>query len=276
MCWGRSLTNEPRRTAGTGSGTIQISSRLALPESTLLEQQAGWLAPARAQLLRRVHIARRRRVLDLGTGYGAVVPELVRRAGERVVALDRVWGALREQSQFAGAARVAGDAVHLPLISNSLDLVFSQLTLLWITPLTAAIAEIWRALMPGGDLVALEPDYGGMIEYPTEIESRPLWLAGLQRAGADPYVGRKLPGLLARQGFRVSVSLFDTLFEPDLARFVFLRDLPLTDEERNQLAQIEQRATGRLTPSMTEDNQEAGAWRQLAHLPFFLVRATKP
>ena len=53
----------------------------ALPSKTLLEAQAEWLAPARARLLRRVGIARRRRILDLGAGYGAVTGELVRRGG---------------------------------------------------------------------------------------------------------------------------------------------------------------------------------------------------
>ena len=238
----------------------------ALPASSLLQQQADWLAPARAQLWRRIHIARRRRVLDLGTGYGAVVPELVRRAGGPIVALDIEWEALRAQQRLPGASHLAADAVQLPFCSNSFDLIFTQLTLLWVAPLAAAIGEIWRALMPGGVLVAIEPDYGGMIEYPAEVYSRPLWLAGLQRAGADPYVGRKLPGLLTQQGFRVDISLFDTLFEPDRARFDFLHDLPLTEAERRQLAQIE-RVSG---------ERSADTWGQVAHLPFFLVRATKP
>ena len=54
----------------------------------LLTEQAAWLAPARARLLRRVAIAHRQRVLDLGAGPGAVTPELVRRSGGLVVALD--------------------------------------------------------------------------------------------------------------------------------------------------------------------------------------------
>ncbi|MGC9467966.1 MAG: methyltransferase domain-containing protein, partial [Anaerolineae bacterium] len=194
----------------------------ALPDAPLLEQQTDWLAPARSQLLRRAHIARRTAVLDLGTGHGAVVPELVRRSRGLVIALDRDLAGLREEAAFAGACRLGADARHVPIVDGALDLILSQLTLLWVSPLELAIAEIWRTLGPEGALLALEPDYGGMIEHPPEIRSRELWLRGLARAGADPYVGRKLPGLLADQGFEVHVSLFDSLVEPKLERFDFL------------------------------------------------------
>ena len=160
---------------------------------------------------------------------------------------------------------MAADGVRLPFRSGTLDLIFSQLTLLWISPLRTVVAEIWRALEPGGVLVALEPDYGGMIEYPEAIITRDLWLQALERAGADPWVGRKLPGVLEEQGFDVRVSLFDTLSIADPARFCFLRELPLTEEEEQQLSRAERAG-----------QQLAGAWSQVAHLPFFLIRATKP
>lgn len=239
------------------------SGSLALPEAGLLRMQAEWLAPARAQLLRQVGVGRRREVLDLGTGYGAVVPELVRRSRGPVVALDRVFHALARGEDFRGAERVAGDAVTLPFASASFDLVFSHLTLLWVAPLTPAIDEVARVLRVGGALVALEPDYGGMIEYPFEVATRDLWVKGLARAGADPYIGRKLPGLLARAGFEVRVSLFDTLFEPSVTRFAFLHDLPLLGEERAELERVEGAAGAR------------GPWAEVAHLPFMLVTAVK-
>ncbi len=236
-----------------------------LPAPELLAQQAEWLAPARARLLRQVSIARRKRVLDLGAGYGAVTGELVRRAGGMVVAVDRAVGALRaDAALFSGAPRVGGGAVRLPFASATFDLVFTQLTLLWVHPIEPALHEIGRVLRAGGALVALEPDYGGMIEYPPDITTRELWIHGLARAGADPVIGRRLPGLLAARGFRVTVGLFDALYAPSAARFDFLRNLPLTTEELAALERIEQEAALR-----------QGPWAQVAHLPFFLVTAVK-
>jgi SAM-dependent methyltransferase len=144
------------------------------------------------------------------------------------------------------------------------DLVFSQITLLWVSPLEPALDQIHRILVPGGVLIALEPDYEAMIEYPTAIAARYLWCSGLSRAGADPAIGRKLPGLLAARGFNVSISLFDTLYAPHPARLDFLQDLPFTEEERQQLDQITFEVSVRSQP-----------WSQIAHLPFFLITAIK-
>jgi SAM-dependent methyltransferase len=246
-------------------------TQFALPSATLLSQQSQWLAPARARLLRHVAIAHRQRVLDFGAGHGDVTSELVRRAGahQPVVALDRDIAAMREASaEFREAVRVGGDGCHIPFASGAFDLVFSQLTLLWITPLTTTIREIWRVLASDGVLVALEPDYGGMIEYPPDIASRRLWIKAIARAGGGPYTGRKLPGLLAAQGFETRVELLNELRPPSPMRFDFLRDLPLTDKEQETLQRIERRATALSTRD--------AAWPQIAHLPLFLVTAKKP
>lgn len=236
----------------------------ALPSPALLTQQAAWLAPARARLLRQIHIARRKRVLDLGAGHGSVVAELQRRAGGSVIALDLADAALRGPT-LQQTPRVAAHGLWLPFPDDAFDLVFSQITLLWISPLNAVVREIWRTLMPGGVLIALEPDYGGMIEYPPEVSTQELWLHALKRAGADPHAARKLPGLLCTQGFDVRVNLFDTLNQADENRFAFLADLPLTAPERQRLTQAQREAKALTAP-----------WSQIAHLPFFLIRATKP
>jgi SAM-dependent methyltransferase len=235
-----------------------------LPAPEMLAQQAEWLSPARGRLLRQVGIARRKRVLDLGASYGAVTGELVRRAGGMVVALDRAVVALRDGAAFSGAARTGGDARWLPFADAAFDLIFTQLTLLWVQPVTCALDEIRRVLRPGGALVALEPDYGGMIEHPPEIAACELWLSALERAGADPLIGRKLPGLLAARGFTVSVGLFESLYAPSTTRFDFLRDLPLTAAEALTLERIEMEAVVR-----------RNSWAQVAHLPFFLVTAIR-
>jgi SAM-dependent methyltransferase len=136
---------------------------------------------------------------------------------------------------------------------------------MWIPNLAQAVAEIWRVLQPGGVLIALEPDYGGMIERPEATAVRDIWLAALERDGADPLTGRKLPHLLAEQGFKVRVNLLDELQPPAAVRFDFLRTLPLTAEEETQVTAVARQAA-----------RLSGEWEQIAHLPFFLITAEKP
>jgi SAM-dependent methyltransferase len=232
----------------------------ATPPAELLRQQAEWLASARARLLRRAAIAHRSSVLDLGAGSGAVSDELARRSAGRVVALDRAWPPLRA----AATPGICAQAARLPFPAATFDLVFCQCALLWMPPLPPVLSEIWRILQPGGVLLALEPDYGGLLEHPPALALRDIWLAALARAGADPLVGRKLPGLLARQGFGVRADLLPELLPPSPARFDLLRGLPLTRREQRALRRAERAAATHNAP-----------WQQIAHLPFVLLTATR-
>jgi len=245
------------------SNLQSLVTNSALPSKPLLEAQAEWLAPARARLLRRVGIARRQRILDLGSGYGAVTGELVRRSSGVVVALDRVETAVSHS--LSQSLPICGDGLSFPFADNSFDLVFCQCVLMWMgSELETAVSEIHRILESNGVLIALEPDYEGMIEHPPEIATRDIWLSALPRAGAEPRVGQLLPGLLAKQGLEVRVDLLDSLVAPAAERFDFLRTLPLTYDESGTLEQAAKIA-GSLDSS----------WEEIVHLPFFLITATK-
>ena len=241
-----------------------------LPAYELLQQQAEWTAPLRSRLLRAAQIARRRHVLDLGAGYGIVSRELARRAGGPVVSFDCSLAGL-QRNQCEKSADVAdagvpicGNAKQLPFPAESFDCVYCQFALLWM-PLAETLREIERVLIPGGLLLAIEPDYEGLIEHPRETALRELWCAGLTRAGADPSVGRKLPGLLEELGLRVRVELVQELLPAAAARTDYLRDLPLTAAEKCELQRIESLLTGHHSP-----------WESLAHLPLFAIMAVKP
>ncbi len=238
--------------------------RFDCPADALLTEQSRWLATARSRLLRRVEIARRKRVLDLGCGYGTTTAELVRRSGGSVVALDRLRSALAARpGQFASACRVAGDARRLPFRDAAFDLIFCQFVWLWLDAAIVA-GEAFRVLRPGGALVALEPDYEGMIEHPAKLAARDLWLHWLARSGADPAIGRKLSGLLDRAGFKVEIGLLDRLEPPSPSRFKLLGELATSDAEREQVQQL------------IEADAACSGEDKVAHLPVFLVTATRP
>ncbi|MCA9122393.1 MAG: class I SAM-dependent methyltransferase [Planctomycetaceae bacterium] len=231
----------------------QLPTRPDLPSRHLAERQGTWLQGARARLLRRADIANRRHILEIGAGWGFTAEELKRRSAGNVVALD-----LYASDSINGVEQVIGDAQHLPFADHSFDLVFSHHTLLWIEDPTLAIYEAHRVLKPGGVFVAIEPDYGGMMEMPMEFSVKDIWIAALTRAGADPMIGRKLPAWLAQVGFRCETRFLDRLEDPHPARLELLTELDLTPGELARVAANEQSAS---VP--------------VVHLPYWLIVATK-
>jgi len=234
-----------------------------LPTPQLARAQAEWLSAARSRLLRRAQIATLRRVLELGSGHGQVAAELQRRARGRVVGLDRRLAPLGSPDWPAEVVRVCADVERLPFADRSFDLVFCQWTLLWVEHPAQAVAEAARILEPGGYFLAIEPDFGGLIEHPSALAARELWIDGLGRAGADPLMARRLPGMLVAAGFEVRVDLFDRLVPPSPLRFGLLAELPLTDDERRRLSAIEQADAATATEA------------KVVHLPMFLVTARR-
>lgn len=230
------------------------------PTRDLLARQSARLAGLRATALRRADIARRRMVLDLGAGPGVVTAELTRRAGGPVIALDRSRDALRE---IAGARRVAARAEALPFPDGAFELVFAQLVFLWLRDAERAVCECARVLAPGGVLVALEPDFGGLIEHPPALALGDLWRAAIARAGGDPLAGRHLIALLGRAGFTVDVALSPALVAEGDDRFTLLGGLSLLADERARL-DAARRANAATPPA-----------ERVVHLPIFCVLATR-
>jgi SAM-dependent methyltransferase len=179
-----------------------------------------------------------------------------------VTALDHNPASIGK-AELAEARRIAGDVLRLPFGANSFDLVFFQNTLLWIADAESACQEAARVLDSGGALVAVEPDYGGMMEHP-DWGIRQLWIQGLSEAGADPFVGRKLPGACEAAGLRTWVELAHIPQPAEAAALKLLDGLPLTAQQC-QIAANVARAI----------EQAPGQWSFFLHVPYFLIVATK-
>jgi SAM-dependent methyltransferase len=103
------------------------------------------------------------RVLDVGSGPGALTAELVRRVGaESVVAVD-------PSEPFVTAARERFPAVdvqraqaeELPFAADSFDAALAQLVVHFMADPVAGIREMARVSRPGGVVVACVWDHAG-------------------------------------------------------------------------------------------------------------------
>ncbi len=109
-------------------------------------------------ILGRLPLDGNERVMDAGCGSGRLTAELVDRLPEgQVIAVDRSASMLLEASRHLRACGrvtcVRADLLTLPLV-GTFDLIFSAATFHWVLDHDALFASLFRALRPGGRLVA--------------------------------------------------------------------------------------------------------------------------
>jgi SAM-dependent methyltransferase len=119
-------------------------------------------APVVDALMARAAVAPGERVLDLGTGTGAVAESAARATGPggHVVAVDissQMLALARDRVESRGYVNVTlqeGRAEAIPAPDDSVDVVLASLSLMFVIDREAAAREIARVLRPGGRLVA--------------------------------------------------------------------------------------------------------------------------
>jgi len=172
-------------------------------------QQAGWTKPLRDHLFSRLKLPEAYCLLDVGCGTGALAPELLHCSSALKVGLDIHFPSLRFfQSITKDFFLVQADGLQLPFRSNSIHLCLCHFLLLWVSDPLQVLREMYRVTCMGGYVFILaEPDYGGRIDYPPELEIvGKLQIQALQQRGADVMIGRKLKRLLHQAGFEVLES----------------------------------------------------------------------
>ena len=173
------------------------------------QRQAAWTKALRLFLYRKVHLTRKKNILELGCGSGVILSEISDRTDARLCGIDAdpQMTALAK-AQYPGIEFRTARAEKLPFPENSFDLIVTHYFWLWQKDPKAVLAEARRVLKKSGHLASLcEPDYVGRSDEPEELEGiKELMLEALAKQGADPGLAGKLEDLMAQAGFRTEAG----------------------------------------------------------------------
>ncbi len=127
-------------------------------EVALLQQEVGQRLLERLDLIK----LQPKRIVDIGAGTGGLSRALGKRyKGCQVITLDLAPNMLKQARKrqsmmdrlFSKQRFICGDAEHLPLADNSVDMIFSNFVIQWCPDLDQTFTEFQRLLKPGGLLL---------------------------------------------------------------------------------------------------------------------------
>ncbi len=167
-------------------------------------------------------------VLDVGSGLGQLTTLLATAAGPSGFCL----GIEKDSKQIETAVSLSadlevrpayrsGEASVLPLRPEEegrFDLAHTRFLLEHVPSPAQVVAEMKKALRPGGRIWLADDDHQAMTLFPEPSGFQELWTAYMDsfiEIGCDPFIGRKLHKLLRDQGFE-SIRI-DTVFFGDCA-----------------------------------------------------------
>ncbi|MCX6558707.1 MAG: class I SAM-dependent methyltransferase [Candidatus Aminicenantes bacterium] len=179
--------------------------------------QAEWLAPSRHFLYRKISLASHERILDLGCGSGVITAEVAAICGRPILGVDRdpVMAAFA-QAEYPENSFLAADENDLLKQGQHIDLILLSFVLMWQAKPEQFLKKLNGLLSDKGILLFLaEPDYGGRIDFPADLDFlKEIFTGHILGQHGDPYIGRKLKFLLEKSGWQAEVGLASHLHFP--------------------------------------------------------------
>ena len=148
-------------------------------------------------------------VLDIGCGPGYLLRECALAVGGkgRVLGVDISEPMLAmTQQRCAGIVHVAtekADAGKIPSADGTFDLACALQIYAYVKELDEALAELCRALKPGGRAVILDTDFDGVVWQTTNRDRMQKILTAYEKHVAWPDLPRILPSRLRGAGFQL-------------------------------------------------------------------------
>jgi arsenite methyltransferase len=147
------------------------------------------------------------RILDAGCGPGFYVAELLEQVGPEgsVVGVDAsapmLAVAAKRSEGHANVSFVEGDATALPVDDASFDRALSVQVLEYVADIPAALAELHRALRPGGRVLLWDVDWATVSWHSEDPARMERFLEAWDRHLTDPSLPRTLAPRMRQAGF---------------------------------------------------------------------------
>lgn len=169
------------------------------------KQQANWSGDVRRYLFGKAAVKPKDKILEVGSGTGAVLSLLTNEIGGNCFGIDiDLQSILFSANRHSNMNHAAADGHHIPFPDASFSITYCHYLLLWIQNPLEILSEMKRVTKTGGYVIAMaEPDYNARIDFPPPLdELGKKQTKSLVEQGIDPMMGRKLTGLFHKAGLK--------------------------------------------------------------------------